>query len=298
MLCGDSGVLPGRLQSGGSDETRRSVATEAGQLLAHGAEVPLAPRAGLVSTVAGHLVFATSVHLAIAGAPVAVTAGADTPLLVNAGPGDPSPAIFESASRVEIDERPELRGLEGRRPSRRGDAHPSPSGAGASRQRPARRAPLTARSASLAVGDEMPVEYQKQGAAGRRARRHLLLLHAWSGSAGVDAVVTASVLATRRSSVSASSNGRTDPAQPCATCAFVAIRRAVPTACRGPCSRFTAGTHVAAPRHGRKTPRSIHVIVWNPADRSSITAAAVADFRIGSVRCVRAINEKVRCWLA
>jgi hypothetical protein len=49
-------------------------------------------------------------NLAIAGAPVAVTAGADTPLVVNAGPGDPSPAIFESASRVEIDQRPELRG--------------------------------------------------------------------------------------------------------------------------------------------------------------------------------------------
>ena len=41
------------------------------------------------------------------------------------------------------------------------------------------RAPCapSARSASLAVGYEMPVEYQKQGAAGRRARRHLPVLH-------------------------------------------------------------------------------------------------------------------------
>lgn len=58
---------------------------------------------------------ATSVHLAIAGAPAAVTAGADTPLFVNAGPAGPGPAIFESASQVEIDERPELRGPQGRR---------------------------------------------------------------------------------------------------------------------------------------------------------------------------------------
>jgi hypothetical protein len=31
----------------------------------------------------------------------------------------------------------------------------------------------------------MPVEYQKQGAAGRCARRRLLVLHAYSGHAGV-----------------------------------------------------------------------------------------------------------------
>ena len=53
---------------------------------------------------------ATSVHLAVAGAPAAVTAGAETPLFVNAGPAGPSPANFESTSPVEIDQRPELRG--------------------------------------------------------------------------------------------------------------------------------------------------------------------------------------------
>ncbi len=47
--------------------------------------------------------------------PFAVTADADTPLLVNAGPAGPSPANFESTFPVEIDERPELRGSEGTR---------------------------------------------------------------------------------------------------------------------------------------------------------------------------------------
>ena len=36
------------------------------------------------------------------------------------------------------------------------------------------RVSQSARSASPTVGDEMPVEYQKQGAAGRHARRRLL----------------------------------------------------------------------------------------------------------------------------
>jgi hypothetical protein len=42
-------------------------------------------------------------------------------------------------------------------------------------------------------------------------RRTWLLLHASSGSAGIDAVVTALVLAASRLSVSASSHARTDP---------------------------------------------------------------------------------------
>jgi len=45
---------------------------------------------------------------------------------------------------------------------------------------PAMSVLLTARSASLAVGDETPVEYQKQGATGRYARRRLLVFHASS----------------------------------------------------------------------------------------------------------------------
>jgi hypothetical protein len=40
---------------------------------------------------------------------------------------------------------------------------------------------------------------------------HVLLLDAWSGSVGVDAVVTALVLAARRPSASALGDGRTDP---------------------------------------------------------------------------------------
>ena len=69
-------------------------------------QVPLLTRVG-------DLRFATSVHLAVAGAPAAVTAGADTPLFVNAGPAGPSPANFESTSPVEIDQRPEWRGIRG-----------------------------------------------------------------------------------------------------------------------------------------------------------------------------------------
>jgi hypothetical protein len=42
-------------------------------------------------------------------------------------------------------------------------------------------------------------------------RRQALLLDAWSGSAGVDAVVTALVLAASRPAVSAPSSGRADP---------------------------------------------------------------------------------------
>ena len=51
-----------------------------------------------------------------------------------------------------------------------------------------------------------------------------LLLYAWSGSPGVDAVATALVLATSRRSVSAASNDRTDPSASC-ECAPMARSR-------------------------------------------------------------------------
>lgn len=53
------------------------------------------------------VVLPTSMHLATDAAPVAVTAGSDTPLTMNPGLADPSPANFESASRPEIEARPE-----------------------------------------------------------------------------------------------------------------------------------------------------------------------------------------------
>ena len=52
-------------------------------------------------------------HLAADGEPAAVTASSDTPPETIAGPADPAPQDFESASRVEIEERPELRGDKG-----------------------------------------------------------------------------------------------------------------------------------------------------------------------------------------
>ena len=68
---------------------------------------------------------------------------------------------------------PAMRGLEGRGPSGRGDAHPSPSGALASWERRARCAPLTARGETGCSGFEMPVQPRMQGwpvGASRRSR--------------------------------------------------------------------------------------------------------------------------------
>ena len=56
------------------------------------------------------LLVAISMHLAADGEPAAVTASSDTPPETIAGPADPAPQDFESVSRVEIEERPELRG--------------------------------------------------------------------------------------------------------------------------------------------------------------------------------------------
>jgi hypothetical protein len=57
--------------------------------------------------------------------------------------------------------------------------------------------------------------------------RHAWSLYAWSGSPGVDAVVTALMLAASRRSVSASSHDRTDPSATrsvggCARSGFIA----------------------------------------------------------------------------
>jgi hypothetical protein len=51
----------------------------------------------------------------------------------------------------------------------------------------------------------------EQGSPAPRAIERTLLDHAWSGSAGVDAIVTAFVRAASRPSVGAPSSGRTDP---------------------------------------------------------------------------------------
>jgi hypothetical protein len=42
--------------------------------------------------------------------------------------------------------------------------------------------------------------------------------------------------------------------------------------------------------------RSIHVVVWNRAERSSINPAAVVGIRIGQVQRIRATSERGRCW--
>jgi hypothetical protein len=51
----------------------------------------------------------------------------------------------------------------------------------------------------------------RDGGAPSDTKRHALLDYAWSGNPGVDAVVTALVLAASRRSVSAPSHDRTDP---------------------------------------------------------------------------------------
>lgn len=63
------------------------------------------------------------------------------------------------------------------------------------------------RRAERATRDPSPIRLLIRG----NKQRRLHLLHAWSGSAGVDAVVTALVLAGSRASVSDPSNGRTEP---------------------------------------------------------------------------------------
>ncbi len=78
---------------------------------------------------------------------------------------------------------PEMRGLEGRRPSGSGDAHPSPSGALASRERRARRAPLAALSASLVGCSERRVLPAEQG---RRTRPAFLTMQGGSQRAVMD----------------------------------------------------------------------------------------------------------------
>jgi hypothetical protein len=69
------------------------------------------------------------------------------------------------------------------------------------------RAPTRARR----VADEMPVPQRRQVWVGRHEPARAWLLHASSGSPGVDAVVTALVHAASRRSVSTPSHDRTDP---------------------------------------------------------------------------------------
>jgi hypothetical protein len=72
-------------------------------------------------------------------------------------------------------------------------------------------ATASAHSETVGADAEIPLRPRMQVCPTGFALGEALLLDAYSGSAGVDAVVTALVLAVTRPSVSAPSDGRTDP---------------------------------------------------------------------------------------
>jgi hypothetical protein len=127
----------------------------------------------------------------------------------------------------------------------------------------------------------------KDGAAPLAGRTNLVIgKHASGHIAG--GAVAPEVMAKRNSDRSATVPGR--PAT--RRVSRLAISRALPAACRGPCSRSSAGTRVAAPRRGRNSTRRIHVVVWNRADRSSISPAAFVGIRIAQVQRIRATSDR------
>jgi hypothetical protein len=70
---------------------------------------------------------------------------------------------------------------------------------------------LSAPSKARGVADEMPVRQEGRSASARREPARAWLLNAYRGSAGLEAVMTAPVLATPGSSTIAPSFGLSDP---------------------------------------------------------------------------------------